>query len=62
LEWVPVSDGIGHLPGFCGVDGFLLPFLIIGCKRGSQHFVEDAVGEALDKQVVRFFAPQCISG
>jgi hypothetical protein len=62
LEWIPVSDGIGHLSGFRGVDGFLFPFFIIGCERGSQYFIEDVVGEALDEQVVRFFTPQGVSG
>jgi hypothetical protein len=56
LEWVSVPDGIGHLSGLCGIDGLFLPFLVIGCKRGSQYFVEDAVGKAFDEQIVRLFA------
>jgi hypothetical protein len=62
LERVPVSNGIGHLSGFRGVDGFLLPFLVISCEWGSQYFVKDAVGEAFNEQVVRFFASQCVPG
>jgi hypothetical protein len=56
LEGIPVSDSIGHLPGFCGIDGLFLPFLVIGCERRSQYFVEDGVGKAFDEQIVRFFA------
>jgi hypothetical protein len=62
LEWVPVSDSIGHLSGLCGVDGLFLPFLVIGCERRSQYFVEDGVGKAFDEQIVRFFTTQHISG
>jgi hypothetical protein len=56
LEWVPVSNGVGHLSGLRGVDSFLLPLLVISRERGSQYFVEDAVGKAFDEQIVRFFA------
>jgi hypothetical protein len=56
LEWVPVSDSVGHLSGLCGVDGLFLPFFVIGCERGLQYFVEDDVGKALDEQIVRLFA------
>jgi hypothetical protein len=49
LERVSVPDGIGHLSGLCGVDGFLLPFFVVSCKRGSQYFIENAVGKAFNE-------------
>jgi hypothetical protein len=57
LERVSVPNGIGHLSGFRGVDGLLLPFLVVGRERRSQYLVEDAMGEAFDEQVVRFLTP-----